>query len=76
MRVAPEAPFIGAAAGCIDDCKADMRTRTLEFRIQPIEASANVSNILFVPDLGIDRYQIVLSTELHTVASEVNHNDL
>jgi hypothetical protein len=55
MRVAPEPPFIRVAAGCIDDCKADTRTRALEPRKQPIGANANVSNILFVPDLGIDR---------------------
>src|SRR5882762_2382824 len=75
MRVTPEAPLIGVAAGCIDDCKADMRTRALETRKQPIGANANVSNILFVPDVGIDRNQIVLSTGLDTVASEVNHDD-
>src|ERR1700730_3246190 len=75
MRVTPEAPLIGVASGCIDDCKADMRTRALEPRKQPLGANANVSNILFVPDLGIDRNQIVLSTGLHTVASEVNHDD-
>src|SRR5882724_1409339 len=75
MRVTPEAPLIGVAAGCIDDCKADMRTRALGPRKQPIGGNANASNILFVPDLGIDRNQIVLSTGLHTVASEVNHDD-
>src|ERR1700730_19327926 len=73
MGVTPKTSLVRIAARSVDHRKTDVRARVLELRKQSIDADAIAPNIIFVPDLRINRNHIALSARLNTEASEVNH---
>src|SRR5260370_32803283 len=73
MRVTSETSLVRIAARSVNDCETDVRAGVLELREQSIDADTIAPNIIFVPDLRIDRKHVALSVRLNTEASEVNH---
>src|SRR5258707_1147714 len=66
MGVTPETSLVGIAARGVNHSESDVRARVLELRKQSIDADTIAPNIIFVPDLRIDRNHIALSARLNT----------